>query len=232
MNQFSPHQDLAVRPSYGMPPPTRGFQQIPPPYPDRPQAEKGSDDSIGILEYVRIIRRHRGTVILFAFLGLLAAVLYTMPQTPLYRARTVIEIQNMNNDFLNTRQVNPVSDDNSSNLTDVQTQMKIIQSEKLIDLRHRQAARSHGKLPAIKAGQPFCRPEEASQPACAPRPDADDYRPGTNRLCAAWPFISWARPACWNFFSRRPIPNLPPTFANTLTTRVHRHQHGSALADE
>ena len=87
-----------------------------------------------MLEYIRIIRRHRGTVILFAFFGLLAAVLYTMPQTPLYRARTVIEIQNMNNDFLNTRQVNPVSEDNTSNvLTDVQTQMKIIQSEKLID---------------------------------------------------------------------------------------------------
>ena len=103
--------------------------------------------SIGVLEYIRIIRRHRGTIILFAFLGLLAAVLYTMPQTPLYRARTVIEIQNMNNDFLNTRQVNPVSDDNTSNvLTDVQTQMKIIQSENLID-RVIQKLKSEGKVP-------------------------------------------------------------------------------------
>lgn len=147
-------QDLAVRPSYrsyGMQ--SRGVQQIP--YPERPQIEKPTEESIGVLEYIRIIRRHRGTIILFAFLGLLAAVLYTMPQTPLYRSRTVIEIQNMNNDFLNTRQVNPVSEDNTSNaLTDVQTQMKIIQSENLID-RVIQKLKSEGKVAPIKSTSRF-----------------------------------------------------------------------------
>ena len=151
MNPSSQHQDLAVRPSYrayGMQP-SRGFQPIP--YGERPQNEKpGGDDSIGVLEYLRIVQRHRGTVILFAFLGLLAAVLYTMPQTPLFRARTVIEVQDINNDFLNTRSVNPVADDNQSNvLTDVQTQMKIIQSDQLID-RVIQKLKSEGKLPPIK----------------------------------------------------------------------------------
>ncbi len=155
MNSSTSHQDLAVRPSYrpyGLPP-NRGIQQIP--SPERPQYEQQADDSIGILEYVRIIRRHRGLIILFAFLGLISAVLYTMPQTPLYRARAVIEVQNMNNDFLNTRQVNPVSEDNTSNaMSDVQTQMKIIQSESLVD-RVIQKLKSEGKLPELKSTSRF-----------------------------------------------------------------------------
>jgi uncharacterized protein involved in exopolysaccharide biosynthesis len=134
--------------------PSRGFQPIP--YGERPQNEKpGGDDSIGVLEYLRIVQRHRGTIILFAFLGLLAAVLYTMPQTPLFRARTVIEVQDINNDFLNTRSVNPVADDNQSNvLTDVQTQMKIIQSDQLID-RVIQKLKSEGKLPPVRSTSRF-----------------------------------------------------------------------------
>ncbi len=139
-----------MRPSYngyGLQSP-RGFQQIPPPQQNRPEAPVS--DSIGVLEYLQIIRRHRGTVILFAFLGLLVAVLYTMPQTPLFRARTVIEIQNINNDFMNMRSVSPVADDNTSNvLTDVQTQMKIIQSENLID-RVIQKLKSEGKIAPLK----------------------------------------------------------------------------------
>jgi len=150
MTPFIPSQDLAVRPpyhNYGLQSP-RGFQQIPHPEQNRP--DKPADDSIGVLEYLQIIRRHRGTVILFAFLGLLIAVLYTMPQTPLFRARTVIEIQNINNDFMNMRNVSPTTEDSTSNvLTDVQTQMKIIQSENLID-RVIQKLKSQGKIAPIK----------------------------------------------------------------------------------
>lgn len=153
----NPFQDLDVRPPYrSQGTPTRPSQQIP--YAERvkPAVEKPiGDDTIGVLEYLRIIRRHRVTVLLFAFFGLLAAVLYTMPQTPLYRARTAIEIQNINNDFLNTRQVNPVSEDNTSSvLTDVQTQIKVIQSEQLVD-RVIQKLKSEGKVTPIKGGSRF-----------------------------------------------------------------------------
>jgi capsular exopolysaccharide synthesis family protein len=155
MTPYIPSQDLATRPpyrGYGLQS-ARGIQQIP--TPEQPRQDKPADDSIGVIEYLQIIRRHRGTVILFAFLGLLLAVLYTMPQTPLYRARTVIEIQNINNDFMNMRSVSPVAEDNTSNvLTDVQTQMKIIQSENLID-RVIQKLKSEGKITALKATSRF-----------------------------------------------------------------------------
>jgi capsular exopolysaccharide synthesis family protein len=149
-NSSSDSQELTVRTTYrpdqyGI----RGFQQIP--YGERPtKNEPPADDALGLLEYVRLIKRHRGTMILFAFLGLLGALLYTMPQTPLYRARTVIEIQNINNDFLNTRSVNPTADDASSSmLTDVLTQMKILQSEGLID-RVIKKLKEEDKLPKIQ----------------------------------------------------------------------------------
>jgi succinoglycan biosynthesis transport protein ExoP len=88
----------------------------------------------GLIEYWRIIRRRRGTLLVIAVVGLLASIFITLPQTPIYRARTALEIQDINNDFLNSKQVNPVTEDGSGNaLTDVMTQMRIVQSEALVD---------------------------------------------------------------------------------------------------
>ena len=63
----------------------------------------------GLLEYWRIIQRRKGSVIVITCLGMLAGLLYTLPQTPVYRATTLIEVQAMNEDFLNMRNVNPTA---------------------------------------------------------------------------------------------------------------------------
>src|ERR1019366_3411104 len=63
------------------------------------------DQGSGLLEYWHMLRRRKGTFLLIAFLGLLAAVLITLPQTPVYQARTTLEIQNLNENFLNMRAV-------------------------------------------------------------------------------------------------------------------------------
>jgi capsular exopolysaccharide synthesis family protein len=125
--------------------PSAGYVSGPASYPARltgygesAPVDPGEDpEGGGLIEYWRILRRNRGTLFLIACLGVIVAVLVTLPQTPVYRARTALEIQNINNDFLNAKQVNPVSEsqDNGGNvLTDVQTQMKIIQGEHLLDL--------------------------------------------------------------------------------------------------
>ena len=62
-------------------------------------------------EYLQILRRRKGTLILIVFLGLLASLLFTLPQTPIYQARASIEIQNLNENFLNMRNVSPTADD-------------------------------------------------------------------------------------------------------------------------
>ena len=109
----------------------------------------GDLETDGLLDYLGILARNRKTLIAGALLGLVAAVLITLPQTPTYRARTSLEIQGVNNDFLNSKQINPVNDDgaNSNVAADIQTQIKIINSEFLID-RVADHLRANGTLPS------------------------------------------------------------------------------------
>ena len=219
MTPYIPSQDLATRPpyrGYGIQS-ARGIQQIP--TPEQPRQDKPADDSIGVIEYLQIIRRHRGTVILFAFLGLLLAVLYTMPQTPLYRARTVIEIQNINNDFMNMRSVSPVAEDNTSNvLTDVQTQMKIIQSENLID-RVIQKLKSEGKIKALKATSRFAPIKKLLN---LPESKGDDPDYTLEQLAMR----------SLTVHQMGQTPEICGRFCEHADQRVRGQQHGSALEDE
>lgn len=110
-------------------PPRRQYTELP--YP-----EEFEEPGQGLLpEYWQILRRRKGTLILIVVLGLLTSLLLTIPQTPIYQARGSIEIQNLNENFLNARNVSPTSDDGASSPpgADIQTQAKILQSESLLD---------------------------------------------------------------------------------------------------
>jgi polysaccharide biosynthesis transport protein len=88
----------------------------------------------GLLEYWRILQRRKDTVILIALVGMVAGFLFTVPQTPVYQARTVIEIQSLNNDFLNMKDVDPNSNQSGWDPTiEVQTQVHILTSGALLD---------------------------------------------------------------------------------------------------
>jgi polysaccharide biosynthesis transport protein len=106
------------------------------------------DDEGVLLEYWQILRRRRRTIALSALGGLIGAVLLSLPQTPIYRARTSVEIQNLNGDYLNTKLVNPVADDSTGAtlLTDVQTQIDVIQSEALVQ-RTIKKLKAEGEFP-------------------------------------------------------------------------------------
>src|SRR5260370_30915889 len=94
--------------------------------------DREDDDSIGLLEYWRLLRRRQGTLILSVCLGLLVAVLVTLPQTPVYQAKTSLELLNLNENFMNMKDVQQVGDEVGYNLlTDIQTQIKIIQTDML-----------------------------------------------------------------------------------------------------
>jgi succinoglycan biosynthesis transport protein ExoP len=125
-------KDLMLRPS------------SPPPGAMEPAYPNGSESSArypgnpaeeaqgGLIEYWRILRRRKRTVLAVALAGLLAGALITLPETPIYQARTSLEIQDMNQDFMNMKSINPVSDSAQySGLADIQTQIKILQSETL-----------------------------------------------------------------------------------------------------
>jgi len=57
-----------------------------------------------------------------------------LPQTPIYQARTSVEIVGINENFLNMQQVDPVTQTgNPFETSDIQTQIKILQSQSLIE---------------------------------------------------------------------------------------------------
>jgi polysaccharide biosynthesis transport protein len=88
----------------------------------------------GLLEYWRILRRRKGTLILIASLGAIIGFLVTIPQTPIYQVKTSLEIVALNQNFLNFKESNPLTESGSSvDTTDIQTQIKILQSDSLID---------------------------------------------------------------------------------------------------
>src|SRR6266571_4593344 len=91
-------------------------------------------DYAGVLEYWQMIRRHKGAVVLATFLGGVAGFLMTLSSPRIYQARTTIEIQGVNDDFLNMRNVTPtIADASTGNIdVDIQTQVKILQSNSMI----------------------------------------------------------------------------------------------------
>src|SRR5579862_754850 len=76
--------------------------------PQRSEASESGGNE-GVVAYWRMIVRHRWTVALIAFLGLVAGVLLTLPQTPVYQAHTSLEVQGLNENFLNLQNLNPTS---------------------------------------------------------------------------------------------------------------------------
>jgi capsular exopolysaccharide synthesis family protein len=74
------------------------------------------------------------TLLGFALAGLLAAIVISLLQTPLYRARTSLEIQDFNENFLDLQNVDPTN--STGNYATAQlyfeTQIKILQSESVL----------------------------------------------------------------------------------------------------
>ncbi len=98
-----------------------------------PGADEDEEEG-GLLEYWRILRRRKGTLIIGAVLGLLIGIVVTLPQTPIYQAGTTLEIQSVNQNFMDMQNVQQTVEGSGWNGTmDIQTQIKILQSESLLD---------------------------------------------------------------------------------------------------
>ena len=87
----------------------------------------------GILEYYRILFRRKGTLLLITVLGGLIALVLTLPQTPVYQASTSLEIQGINDNFLDMKDVDPTSTGNYSAESYIRTQIQILRSKSLVD---------------------------------------------------------------------------------------------------
>ena len=92
-------------------------------------------DSVGLLEYCRILKKHSKLMILLMALSTLLAWLLTLPQARIFRATTSVELQSVNEDFLDTHSVNPTA--SSANVFqpeyDIQTQKSVFQSRSVLE---------------------------------------------------------------------------------------------------
>ncbi len=111
------------------------------------------DDSgaSGILSYWRILRLHKGSWLLFSCLGGILGLLVTLPQTAIYRAKTAIEIQSLNDNFMNMRQSTQVYDGaGGTDSSEIPTQLLILQSDTLME-RVVAQLESDGVVPSEKS---------------------------------------------------------------------------------
>ena len=92
------------------------------------EAESGNS----LIEYWRLLRRHKVAILLSAFGGLILGTAVGIPMTAVYRARTSLEVLNLNEDFMNMKQASPVSTtDNSYDASEEETQAKLLEGDAL-----------------------------------------------------------------------------------------------------
>lgn len=86
-----------------------------------------------LLEYGRVLWRRRWAILLCSLVGGLLSLLLTFDTQPVFRARTSLDIQNLNSDFMNMKAVSATGQSAETADTYVQTQIKLLQSEALLD---------------------------------------------------------------------------------------------------
>jgi polysaccharide biosynthesis transport protein len=85
-------------------------------------------------EYTRTLSRWWVVIVSCCVAGGLVSFSLTLPVLPLYQARTSLDIQSINSDFLNMRNVAPIGDNGSSSTEAyVQTEIKLLQSRTVLD---------------------------------------------------------------------------------------------------
>jgi capsular exopolysaccharide synthesis family protein len=86
----------------------------------------------GLLEYWSLVKCNKLFVCAMVVLGAAAGFLYTLPQKPLFRSAARIEIQEPNDNFLNTRDLEPTSRRTTTDAY-IQTEIEVLGSRPLLD---------------------------------------------------------------------------------------------------
>jgi len=109
-------------------------EQRPMPYKhvESPPPETGGPGNYdSLVDHWQILFRHRKTLLAFVVAGLVAAILISLIQTPIYRVRTSLEIQGTS--FLDPKGTNDTGGNYASPESYVETQVKLLQSESLLE---------------------------------------------------------------------------------------------------
>jgi capsular exopolysaccharide synthesis family protein len=109
----------------------------------QPAADSPEFEPLSIAQIFEPLGRRWLVIVLLAVFSTLVGVLAGLRQPPLYRATAQLEVEGLNNDFLNMKNLEPMARDDSQD-SYVQTQIKILQSPEILrrvaaklDLEHR-----------------------------------------------------------------------------------------------
>jgi succinoglycan biosynthesis transport protein ExoP len=86
-----------------------------------------------LAEYHGLLGRHKSMILALMVAGALLGFAVTVGKLPVYRARTSLDIQNLNSDFMNMKDIAPMAGNDAGSSADsyVQTQIKLLQSDTL-----------------------------------------------------------------------------------------------------
>ncbi len=85
----------------------------------------------GLVEYWKVIVRHKATVILLICLGGLIGFLTTLPEVPVYRAHATLAVEPTNNGVVDFKDGNSQTGTTMDPLADILTQVKLLESRSL-----------------------------------------------------------------------------------------------------
>lgn len=89
--------------------------------------------SFGLMDYWEGIRRYKLVILAFVVVGAMGALLLSFLQTPMYRAHTSLEVEDLNENFQNLKDNDPTAQVVPPE-SYFQTQVKILQSREMIEL--------------------------------------------------------------------------------------------------
>jgi capsular exopolysaccharide synthesis family protein len=85
-----------------------------------------------LLQFARIIGTNKLLLVMAALLGLGVALLVARLRTPTYQTHALIELQGINEHYLNMQSLDPLASDEQLAPSYLQTQLKILQSKRLL----------------------------------------------------------------------------------------------------
>ena len=134
---------------------------IPPsPNPDTSApASAAASGQTTFLECARTLYRRKATVCWIAGFGLIAAALLSLAQPRMYRSQASVQIQGVNENFLNLRDIYPTAAPSAENAIYVQTQAEMLQQDALLEQVAGQTppGRERGAAPKESADRAFAR---------------------------------------------------------------------------
>ena len=115
-------------------------------YPHAPAPPQAPAEG-GLLEIWEVLWRRKLVILAFAALGTLCGLLAAGFQPPLYQAKALLEVQELNGNFLDMQQVAATTSSGAGSpaRTEVQTHVKILESRAVIDAATERLANSTGQ---------------------------------------------------------------------------------------